>query len=63
MTYCIAIFCRKNTNIGKSIIIKERLIQEVVKTLNKDLAISVAVERAEKQFPGFEIVYINSIVL
>lgn len=63
MTYCIAIFCRKFTNIGQSTIIKERLIQEVVKTLNKDHAISVATDRAEKQFPGFEIVYINSIAL
>jgi hypothetical protein len=63
MTYCIAIFCRKIVNIGDSIITKERLTQGVVKTLNKDHAISVATENAEKQFPGFEIVYINSVVL
>lgn len=63
MTYCIAIFCRRFTNIGQTTLIKERFTQKVVKTSSKDHAISVAVERVEKQFPGFEIVYINSIVL
>ena len=63
MKYCIAIFCRKFTNIGLTTIIKERLIQELVKTANKEHAEAVATERAEKQFPGFEIVWIHSIIV
>ena len=55
--YSVAIFMRKNVNIGHTHTVKERLLLYVIPANYEHDAYDFGKEKAFKAYPGFEIVY------
>ena len=55
--YSVAIFMRKNANIGNTHTVKERLLLYVIPANYEHDAYDFAKLKALKEFPGFEIIY------